>query len=68
MAKTQKFLSSLGSDKYGGDLLPTVVSLRELIVSFDKKSDKALDEARKMLGELSRSINSSKFATPPARR
>ena len=68
MAKTQKFLSSLGSDKYGGDLLPTVVSLRELIVSFDKKSDKALDEARKMLGELSQSINSSKFATPPARR
>jgi len=42
--------------------------LRELIVSFDKKSDKALDEARKMLGELSQSINTSKFATPPARR
>ena len=68
MTKTTKFLGSLGSDKYGGDLLPTVISLRELIVSFDKKSDKALDEARKMLGELSQSINTSKFATPPARR
>ena len=68
LAKTEKFLANLGSAKYGGDLLPTVISLRELIVSFDKKSDKALDEARKMLGELSQSINTSKFATPPARR
>ena len=31
LAKTQKFLANLGSDKYGGDLLPTVISLRELI-------------------------------------
>jgi phospholipid/cholesterol/gamma-HCH transport system substrate-binding protein len=68
LGKTRKFLSSLASDKYGGELLPTVISLRELIESFDKKSDTALNEARKMLGDLSQSINKSKFATPPARR
>jgi phospholipid/cholesterol/gamma-HCH transport system substrate-binding protein len=39
-----------------------------LIESFDKKSDKALNEARKMLGDLSQSINSSKFGAGPARR
>ena len=41
MAKTETFLKSLGSDKYGGELLPTIVSLRELIESFDKKSGDA---------------------------
>ena len=68
LTKTRDFLGSLGSDKYGGELLPTVISLRELIESFDKKSDTALNEARKMLGDLSQSINKSKFAAPPARR
>ena len=68
LTKTKDFLGSLGSDKYGGELLPTVISLRELIESFDKKSDTALNEARKMLGDLSQSINKSKFAAPPARR
>jgi phospholipid/cholesterol/gamma-HCH transport system substrate-binding protein len=68
LTKTQNFLGGLGSDKYGGDLLPTVISLRELIESFDKKSDKALNDARKMLGDLSQSINSSKFGAGPARR
>jgi phospholipid/cholesterol/gamma-HCH transport system substrate-binding protein len=66
--KTKTFLGGLASDKYGGELLPTVISMRELIESFDKKSDTVLNEARKMLGELSQSINTSKFATPPARR
>jgi phospholipid/cholesterol/gamma-HCH transport system substrate-binding protein len=66
--KTRDFLGGLASDKYGGELLPTVISLRELIESFDKKSDATLNEARKMLGELSQSINNSKFAAPPARR
>jgi len=66
--KTQNFLGGLASDKYGGDLLPTVISLRELIESFDKKSDRALNDARKMLGDLSQSINSSKFGAGPARR
>lgn len=68
LTKTQNFLGSLGSDKYGGDLLPTVISMRELIESFDKKSDKALNDARKMLGDLSQSINSSKFGSTPPRR
>ena len=36
--KTKDFLGGLASDKYGGELLPTVISLRELIESFDKKS------------------------------
>jgi phospholipid/cholesterol/gamma-HCH transport system substrate-binding protein len=68
LTKTTDFLGSLGNDKYGGELLPTVVSMRELIESFDKKSDAALNEARKMLIDLSQSINKSKFAAPPARR
>ena len=55
--KTQDFLKSLGSDKYGGDLLPTIISLRELIESFDKKSGALIAERRKMLGDLSQSIN-----------
>ena len=38
LTKTKDFLAGLGSDKYGGELLPTVISLRELIESFDKKS------------------------------
>ena len=66
--KTRDFLGGLGSDKYGGELLPTVISMRELIESFDKKSDKMLNDARKMLGDLSQSINSSKFGSAPARR
>src|SRR5215510_294708 len=36
LTKTQDFLGSLASDKYGGELLPTVISMRELIESFDK--------------------------------
>jgi len=66
--KTKDFLGSLGSDKYGGELLPTVISMRELIESFDKKSDAALNDARKMLSDLSQSINTSKFGRAPARR
>jgi phospholipid/cholesterol/gamma-HCH transport system substrate-binding protein len=66
--KTSDFLGGLASDKYGGELLPTVISMRELIESFDKKSDTMLNDARKMLGELSQSINKSKFGSAPARR
>ncbi len=66
--KTKDFLGGLGSDKYGGELLPTVVSMRELIQSFDKKSDAALNDARKVLNDLSQSINTSRFAAPPTRR
>jgi len=57
MTKTERFLKSLGSDKYGGELLPTIVSLRELIQSFDKKSGALIAETRKMLGEVSQSVN-----------
>jgi phospholipid/cholesterol/gamma-HCH transport system substrate-binding protein len=66
LGKTQSFLGSLGSDKYGGDLLPTVISLRELIESFDKKSGQLIAETRKMLGEVSQSVNKAgqKFEGP----
>jgi len=67
-AKTQDFLKSLGSDKYGGDLLPTVISLRELVESFDKKSDAFLNDGRKMLNDLSKSIRESRFGSPPPPR
>lgn len=67
-AKTQAFLKRLGSDKYDGELLPTVVSLRELVQSFDKKTDAFIDDGRKMLNDLSKSIRESRFGTtPPAR-
>ena len=67
LTKTKDFLGSLASDKYGGELLPTVISMRELIESFDKKSGAVIADTRKMFGELSQSINSSKFgAGPPA--
>ena len=68
MTKTEDFLKSLASDKYGGELLPTVISLRELVQSFDKKTDAALNDAGKMLRDLSQSINTSKFGSRPARR
>ena len=68
-AKTQDFLKSLGSDKYGGELLPTVISLRELVESFDKKTDTFINDGRKMLNDLSKSIRESRFGTtPPAAR
>jgi phospholipid/cholesterol/gamma-HCH transport system substrate-binding protein len=70
LGKTQTFLAGLGSDKYGGELLPTVISLRELIESFDKKSDKLIDDTRKMLLDVSQSVNKAgqKFGGPAPRR
>ena len=64
-SKTHDFLKSLGSDKYGGELLPTIVSFRELVESFNKKSGALISDTRKMLGDLSASINKS---NPPPRR
>lgn len=64
--KTQDFLKSLGSDKYGGELLPTIVSFRELVESFNKKSGALIADTRKMLGDLSASVNKSN--PPPPRR
>jgi phospholipid/cholesterol/gamma-HCH transport system substrate-binding protein len=57
LTKTQSFLTSLASDKSGGELLPTVISMRELIQSFDKKSGVLISDWRKMLGDLSQSMN-----------
>ncbi|QIG94952.1 MlaD family protein [Bradyrhizobium sp. 6(2017)] len=57
MTSAGKFLKSFGSDKYGGDLLPTVISLRELIQSFDKKSGAVIAETRKTLIDVSQSVN-----------
>jgi phospholipid/cholesterol/gamma-HCH transport system substrate-binding protein len=66
MTKTEAFLKGLGSSKYGGELLPTIVSLRELIESFDKKSGALMADTRKMLGDVSASINKAdqKFGGP----
>ena len=69
LGKTQDFLGGLASDKYGGELLPTVISLRELIESFDKNSGQLMAETRKMLGEVSQSINKAdQKPGGPARR
>jgi phospholipid/cholesterol/gamma-HCH transport system substrate-binding protein len=70
MTATDKFLKSLGSDKYGGELLPTVISLRELIQSLDKKSGAVMADTRKMLGDVSQSVNAfnDKIVGPRARR
>ncbi len=70
MDKTRDFLGRLASDKYDGELLPTVVSMRELIESFDKKAGQAIFEARKMLGDVSASVNKAgqKFGGPPPPR
>jgi phospholipid/cholesterol/gamma-HCH transport system substrate-binding protein len=71
LGQTQKFLANVGSDKYGGELLPTVISLRELVQSFDKRAGVAITAARRMLQDLSASINKSDqkpAGRPPARR
>ena len=61
LTKTQTFLKSLASDKSGGELLPTVISMRELVESFNKKSGALMSEGRKMLGDVSQSINKGKL-------
>lgn len=69
MTAADKFLKGLGSDKYGGELLPTVVSLRELIQSFDKKSATTINETRKTLSDVSESVNkfNERFVRPARR-
>jgi phospholipid/cholesterol/gamma-HCH transport system substrate-binding protein len=52
-----KFLKNVGSDKYGGALLPTVISLRELVQSLDRKSGAVIADSRKTLGDVSESVN-----------
>lgn len=57
LTKTQGFLASLASDKSGGELLPTVMSMRELVESFNKRSGALMADGRRMLGDISASIN-----------
>ncbi|WP_291868797.1 MlaD family protein [Bradyrhizobium sp.] len=71
LGQTEKFLAGLGSAKYGGDLLPTVISLRELIQSFDKRSGILMADTRRMLQDVSQSIikaDQKLGGRPPARR
>jgi phospholipid/cholesterol/gamma-HCH transport system substrate-binding protein len=68
LAKTQDFLAGLASTKSGGELLPTVISFRELIESIDKRTTTFLNEGRRMLGDISQSVNNSKFGAPAPRR
>lgn len=70
MTATDKFLKTLGSDKYGGELLPTVISLRELIQSFDKRSGVFIAETRRTLSDVSQSVNSfnARIVGPGGRR
>ena len=56
LTKTQNFLASLASDKSGGDLLPTVISIRELAENFNKRSGALMSDGRRMLGDLSQSF------------
>ena len=71
LTKTKDFLGGLASDKYGGELLPTVISLRELIESFDKKSGAAdrrdaQDARRRQRSPSTRPTRN--LAAPPRRR
>ncbi len=67
--KTDRFLVSLASAKSGGELLPTVISMRELVESFHKRSIVFLSDGRRMLGDLSQSMNKGqKPAGRPAAR
>ncbi|MEN3348479.1 MAG: phospholipid/cholesterol/gamma-HCH transport system substrate-binding protein [Bradyrhizobium sp.] len=70
MVAADKFLKTLGSDKYGGELLPTVISLRELIQSFDKRSGVFITETRRTLSDVSQSVNNfnAKIVGPGGRR
>jgi phospholipid/cholesterol/gamma-HCH transport system substrate-binding protein len=56
LTKTQSFLASLASDKSGGELLPTVISIRELAESFNKRSGVLMSDGRRMLGDLSQKL------------
>jgi phospholipid/cholesterol/gamma-HCH transport system substrate-binding protein len=65
LAKTSDLLTSVGSIDFG-ELLPAVQSLRDLVQSFHKKSAAAMADSRKMLGDISASVNKTdaKFGGP----
>jgi phospholipid/cholesterol/gamma-HCH transport system substrate-binding protein len=56
LAKTDELLTSVGSVEFG-ELLPTVQSIRDLVQSFNKKSAAVMADSRKMLGDVSASMN-----------
>jgi phospholipid/cholesterol/gamma-HCH transport system substrate-binding protein len=56
LARTDDLLTSVGSVDFG-ELLPTVQSMRELVQSFNKKSAVFMADGRKMLGDISTSVN-----------
>lgn len=56
LAKTDALLASVGAVDFG-ELPPTVQSIRELARSFNKKSAAAMADTRKMLNEISASVN-----------
>lgn len=59
LTKTDDFLVSLAS-RGGGELVPAVMSIREQVESFDKRSGVLMAEGRKMLGDISQAFNKSK--------
>jgi phospholipid/cholesterol/gamma-HCH transport system substrate-binding protein len=62
LAKTDDLLTSVGRID-AGELLPAVQSLRDLVKSLNKKSAAVMADSRKMLGEISASVN-QKFGGP----
>jgi phospholipid/cholesterol/gamma-HCH transport system substrate-binding protein len=56
LAKTDDLLTSVGSVDFG-ELLPAVKSIRELAESFNKKSGVFMADGRRMLGDISASVN-----------
>jgi phospholipid/cholesterol/gamma-HCH transport system substrate-binding protein len=56
LAKTDDLLTSVGTVDFG-ELLPTVKSMRELAESFGKKSGAFMADGRRMLGDISASVN-----------
>ena len=66
LAKTDDLLSSVGSVDFG-ELLPAVQSIRELVQSFNKKSAAFLADGRRMLGDISASVNKADQKFGPRR-
>jgi phospholipid/cholesterol/gamma-HCH transport system substrate-binding protein len=56
LAKTDDLLASVGRID-AGELLPAVQSIRELVQSLNKKSAAVMADSRRMLGDLSASVN-----------
>jgi phospholipid/cholesterol/gamma-HCH transport system substrate-binding protein len=66
LAKTDDLLTSVARVD-PGELLPTVQSIRELVQSFNKKSTAFLADGRKMLGDISASVNKADQKFGPRR-